>query len=33
MIGQDDEVDEVDELDDDDEDYGFEGPSTVRLEY
>lgn len=30
MIVQD---DEVDELDDDDEDYGFEGPSTVRLIY
>jgi len=28
MIGQD---DEVDELEDDDEDYGYDGPSTVRL--
>jgi hypothetical protein len=28
MLGQE---DEVDELEDDDEDYGFEGPSTVRL--
>lgn len=30
MIVQDDELDELDE---DDEDYGYEGPSTVRLIY